>query len=215
VEALLEEGSELTAGWLAVCALLLYLGRIPGYDGWHVRRSAVAAAGLGLLVGMGVCLLVVPAPTDPSYGYASAWFPAAMGALVAAVALEVAAGVGGGAVALAAGLVPASAFFGSQARLWVDEQGAAHPIVRWAVPAAVLLAAVAGSLVAARRSAAALGLVAACALLAVALARGGTGSYLMDGVAMLAFVLVVAWPAAPTPALVRSSPGAARLDAER
>ena len=51
VEALLEEGSELTAGWLAVCALLLYLGRIPGYDGWHVRRSAVAAAGLGLLWG--------------------------------------------------------------------------------------------------------------------------------------------------------------------
>ena len=215
VEALLEEGSELTAGWLAVCALLLYLGRIPGYDGWHVRRNVVVAAGVGLLVGMGVCLLAVPAPTDPSYGYASAWFPAAMGALVAAVALEVAEGVGAAAVALAAGLVPASAFFGSQARLWVDEQGAAHPIVRWAVPAAVLLAAVVGSLVAARRSAAALGLVAACALLAVALARGGTGSYLMDGVAMLAFVLVVAWPAGRAPALVRSSPGAAGLDAER
>ena len=53
-------------------------------------------------------------------------------------------------------------------------------MVQWAVPAAVLLAAVAGSLVAARRStdrAFALGLVAANALLAVALALGGTGSH--------------------------------------
>ena len=169
----------------------------------------MTGAGLGLLAGMAVCLLAVPAPTDESYGYASAWFPAAMGALVAPAALVAADGVPWRAVALAAGMLPASAFFGSHARLWVDEQGAAHPVVRWAVPAAVLLAAVAGSLVAARRSADrafALGLVAANALLAVALALGGTGSHLIDGVAMLAFVLVTASTAgrsADAPALVQ------------
>ena len=210
VEALLEEGSELLGGWAAVCGALLYLARIPGFAGWHVVRTAVTGAGLGLLAGMAVCLLAVPAPTDESYGYASAWFPAAMGALVAPAALVAADGLPWRAVALAAaGMLPASAFFGSHARLWVDEQGAAHPVVQWAVPAAVLLAAVAGSLVAARRStdrAFALGLVAANALLAVALALGGTGSHLIDGVAMLAFVLVTASTAgrsADGPALVQ------------
>jgi hypothetical protein len=198
VEALLEEGSELAAGWLALCGLLLYLARTPGSAGGRLPPAAIAGAALGLLAGMGVCLLVVPAPTDESFGYASAWFPAAIGALVAPAAAQAARGVPWRYAALTAGALLASAFFGSEARVWIDEQGAAHPVVQWAAPAAVLLAVAAGSVLAARGRPArwsVVALVAGNVLLAVALARGGTGPHLVDGIAMVALVLAVASPA--------------------
>ncbi|MEA2133805.1 MAG: hypothetical protein QOC68_1714 [Solirubrobacteraceae bacterium] len=198
VEALLEEGSELTAGWLALCGLLLYLARAPGSAGARLPRAAIAGGALGLLVGMGICLLVVPAPTDESFGYASAWFPAAIGALVAPAAAHAARGVQWRYAALAVGALLASAFFASEARLWVDEQGATHPVVRWAVPAVVLLAVAVGSALTVRRLGAwwsVLALAAGNVLLAVALARGGTGSHLVDGIAMAALVLAAASPA--------------------
>jgi hypothetical protein len=227
-EALLEEGSELAAGWLALGGLLLYLARAPASAGARLPRTTIAGAALGLLVAMGVCLLAVPAPTDQSFGYASAWFPAAIGALVAPAAAQAARGAPWRYMALAAGALLASAFFGSEARLWVHEEGAAHPVVRWAVPAAVLLAVATGSALAARARPARWSLVALVAgnlLLADALARGGTGSHLIDGIAMAALVLAAVSPAearergpaadgararAPGPALARS--GSARLD---
>jgi hypothetical protein len=217
VQALLEEGSELTAGWFAVFGLLLYLARTPGSAGGRVPQAAIAGAALVLLAGMGVCLLAIPAPTDPSFGFASAWFPAAIAALVAPAAVEAARGVPWRYAALAIGVLPASAFFGSQARLWIHEQGATHPVVLWAVPAAVLLAVAVASLLTmrhhpSRRSV--LALVAGNVMLAVALARGGTGSHILDGVAMVPFVLAAAPVRALVPAHVLASPRPARLDSE-
>lgn len=184
-EALLEEGTELCAGLAAVLAVLLYLRRLPEGSAPRVRPPAIAAAAAALLVAMAICLVVIPVPTDPAYGYASAWFPAALGALatIAILARRLHPATG----ALAAAALLASAFFGSQARLWIDEQGTAHPVVRWAVPA-LLLVAVALACVATARAVPArspvLTLALAVGLLALALAWGGTHPVLLDGLAM-------------------------------